>query len=105
MLQQYNADLTDEDGGNQFLFDSVSIDGNIEDRVFGKEVWAAFHKCKEKQSGTVLRGMEALELKSIGFTTREIAQRYDTTVNSVNAWISKARVVLRNEPDILALCV
>ena len=73
--------------------------------MFGKEVWAAFHKCKEKQSGTVLRGMEALELKSIGFTTREIAQRYDTTVNSVNAWISKARVVLRNEPDILALCV
>ena len=105
MLQQYNADLTDEDGGNQFLFDSVSIDGNIEDRVFGKEVWAAFRQCKEKQSGTILRGMEALELKSIGFTTREIAQRYDTTVNSVNAWISKARVVLRNEPDILALCV
>ena len=105
MLQQYSTDLTDEDGGNQFLFDSVSIDGNIEDRVFGNEVWVAFHKCKEKQSGTILRGMEALELKSIGFTTREIAQRYDTTVNSVNAWISKARVVLRNEPDILALCV
>ena len=105
MLQQYNADLTDEDGENQFLFDSVPIDGNIEDRVFGNEVWAAFRQCKEKQSGTVLRGMEALELKSIGFTTREIAQRYDTTVNSVNAWISKARAVLRSEPDILALRV
>ena len=49
--------------------------------------------------------MEALELKSIGFTTREIAKRYDTTVNSVNAWISKARAVLRSEPDIVALCV
>ena len=55
--------------------------------------------------GEAVRNYSAWELKSIGFTTREIAQRYDTTVNSVNAWISKARVVLRNEPDILALCV
>lgn len=30
-------------------------------------------------------GIEALELKSLGYTSREIAERYSTTVNNVNA--------------------
>lgn len=105
MLQQYTADLTDEDDENQFLFDLVPVQSDAEDRIFGKEVWEAFRQCKEKQSGIILRGMEALELKSLGFTTREIAQKYGTTVNSVNAWISKARVILRNEAVLSALYI
>ena len=41
--------------------------------------------------------MEAIELKLKGYEATEIAKHYDTSVNNVNAWISRARSKLRNE--------
>ena len=98
----FYADLVDENGDNDFLIDSVPVDDAVDDVIYGQEVWAAFTKCKEKYTGIILRGMEALELKSLGYTTREIADRYDTTINSVNAWISRARANLKMDPEFLA---
>ena len=37
----------------------------------------------------------------VGLT--EIAKHYDTSVNNVNAWISRARSKLRNEPALLEI--
>ena len=98
----FYADLVDENGDNDFLIDSVPVEDNFDDMIYRQEVWTAFNKCKEKYTGIVLRGIEALELKSLGYTTREIADRYNTTINSVNAWISRARVNLKTDPDFLA---
>lgn len=96
------ADLVDENGDNAFLMDSVPIEDNTDNIIYGQEVRAAFDKCKSKYSGVVLRGMEALELKSLGYTTRELAAQYNTSINCVNAWISKARACLKEDPDFLA---
>lgn len=95
------ADLVDENGDNDFLIDSVPVEDTADDIIYSQEVWVAFDKCKGKYTGVVLRGMEALELKSLGYSTREIAERYDTTINSVNAWISKARASLKTDRDFL----
>lgn len=102
-IAQCSTELTDENGEKDFLFDSVPQEDHVDDLIYSKEVRAAFQKCMDKHSGIIRRGMEALELKSIGFTTREIADRYHTSVNSVNAWISRARTYLRSDPDILAV--
>jgi len=99
----FYADLVDENGDNDFLIDSVQVDDAVDDVIHGQEIWAAFDKCKGKYTGIILRGMEALELKSLGYTTREIAERYDTTINCVNAWISRARANLKVDPDFLAV--
>ncbi len=38
-----------------------------------------------------------------GYEATEIAKHYDTSVNNVNAWISRARSKLRNEPALLEI--
>lgn len=100
---QLCTDLVDEDGDNEFLVDSMQCDDSTDHAVHEKEVWASFAKCKGKYSGVILKGMEALELKSLGYTTREIAARHNTTINNVNAWISKARTNLKADPDFLLI--
>jgi len=60
-------------------------------------------QCKRRYSGVALKGIEAIELKSLGFDTRDIAERYGTSINNINAWISRARSKLREEPEFLKL--
>ena len=48
-------------------------------------------------------GIEALKMKSLGFTTQEIADRYSTNTNNVNAWIARARDRLKHDEEFLAL--
>ena len=43
------------------------------------------------------------EMKLKGYEATEIAKHYDTSVNNVNAWISRARSKLRNEPALLEI--
>ena len=102
-VAQFSAELTDENGEKDFLFDAIPRNDEVDELIYSKQVRAAFHKCMDKHDGIIRRGMEALELKSIGFTTREIAERYQTSVNNVNAWISRARTYLCSDPDILAV--
>lgn len=91
----YTADITDENGDNQFLFDATPVLEDIEDQLYAEQIQTALATCKEQYSGIILRGIEAMELKSLGYSTREIADRYDSTINNVNAWISRARSELR----------
>ena len=49
------------------------------------------------------KGVEAIELKLQGYESVEIANLYGTTVNNVNAWISRARSKLRNEPALMGI--
>lgn len=58
-------------------------------------------RCKEQYSGVTRKGIEAIELKLLGYSTREIAARNQTTVNNVNAWIARARSKLKRNEDFL----
>lgn len=60
-----------------------------------------FQSVKPRYSGVALLGIEALELQSKGYSSREIAELYGVQVNHVWAWISRASQKLRN--DDLAL--
>ena len=46
---------------------------------------------KSQYTDIVLRVIEAIEFKAMGYTGCEIAQLYGVKLNLVNAWISKAR--------------
>ena len=76
---------------------------DLDDVMYHKSVAEALKQCKRRYTGIALKGIEAIELKSLGYDTREIAEQYGTTVNNINAWISRARSKLRLEPEFLQL--
>lgn len=102
-VNQGVADLTDEDGDPMFPLDGVPYFENMEEKISAQEISSALANCKARYTGVAQRGVEALELKAIGYTTKEIAERYGVSANCVNAWISKARVQLRQDPVIRAM--
>ncbi len=55
---------------------------------------------KKKYAGVSRLGVEAIELKLLGYSSKEIANRFGTNVNNVNAWISRARKKLKQEEEI-----
>lgn len=73
------------------------------DAIQERDFLAKLKEIKEMYSGVVKKGVEALELKLLGYKTSEIAQRYGTTVNNVNAWISKARTKLKDDTSFTDL--
>lgn len=78
---------------------SVDFDESVTDTT----AMAALAACKEKYSGVARKGVEAIELKMKGYKTTEIAKLYGTSLNNVNAWISRARSKLRNEPILIEI--
>lgn len=71
---------------------------DFDESVTDTTAMAALAACKEKYSGVARKGVEAIELKMKGYETTEIAKLYGASLNNVNAWISRARSKLRNEP-------
>ena len=61
-----------------------------------------FQERKAQYKGVAKAGLEALELKMAGYTTAEIAKMYNSTVNNVNAWISRARQKLMADEEFMA---
>lgn len=105
---QYHAERTvgvnSEDGDDSLdwmVHTTVDFDGEIVDDT----AMAALRACKERYSGVARKGVEAIELKMMGIGTPEIAQMYGTTVHNVNAWISRARSKLRQEPCLMETLV
>ena len=86
---------------DSYALSFMGISDDFDETVFYSDALEVLRKCKAAYSGITLRGIEALELKSLGYSTREIADRYETTVNNVNAWISRARAKLREDPQML----
>ena len=54
----------------------------------------------KQYTGIAQKGIEAMMMKQYGYTSREVAEHFGTTVNNVNAWISRAREKLRKEQEI-----
>ena len=92
------------DGTEETLLDRVSADTpDCESVIDAVTVEQLLRDFKDKYSGVARLGIEAIELKLLGFSSKEIAERYGTTVNSINAWISRARSKLKKEVSLVRL--
>jgi len=59
---------------------------------------------KSRATGVVAKGIDAIKLMAEGYTCREIGEMMSgVSANNVTAWISKARVFLKDDPYIMAL--
>ena len=85
-----------------FKLENLAYEDDSVERISAQDAAELIDSCKEQYTGVARLGVEALELKSLGYSTTEIAQQYKTDVKNVNAWISKARSKLREEPLICA---
>ena len=72
------------------------------DDMLDKNLMDTFHACHDRYTGITRCGIEAMEMKLLGFTPKEIAAHFHTTTNNVNAWISRARSKLKNDPELTA---
>lgn len=67
------------------------------DRLYAKELSAALLEAEQHYSGISLLGIKAIKLRAAGVTSKEIAAKFNTTINNVNAWISRARSKLSRD--------
>lgn len=79
-----------------------ALDEEIAEAQFRKTFAKITRYAKSKYTGVVLKGIEAIEFKTLGYNGSEIAKLYGVKVNHVNAWISKARAKLRDDPVIMS---
>ncbi len=95
--QKYIIEGTDDMAEVAF----AGFDEAVENAQFWKSFASITRYAKEKYTGVVLKGIEAIEFKALGYNGREIAELYGVKVNHVNAWISKARRKLRDDPVVM----
>ena len=91
------------DGGDDMpegVYDGY--DESLEETQFWRAFSSITKYAKSKYTGVVLKGIEAIEFKALGYNGREIADLYGVKVNHVNAWISKARSKLRDDPVVMS---
>lgn len=98
-----SGDLLMDEENESIVLQTRGEDTDYEAIITGRLVWSKLEACKSRYSGIVLRGIEAIELKAFGFSTKEIAEKYGTSVNNVNAWISRARTKLFQDPQFQSL--
>lgn len=106
--QNQRANLTSDlptDRDNEAIsLDFLStVNEDLEDAIDRKRVMGVLADCKRRYGGVAGKGIEVLELKSLGYTSRELADHYGTTINNLNAWIARARAKLRCDPAFLAV--
>ena len=99
------GDLLRDEDNEPVVFQTRGEEFDYEELTIGRLVRDRLEACKRVYSGVALRGIEAIELKALGFSSKEIAERYGTTVNNVNAWISRARSKLFQDPQFQALFI
>ena len=63
--------------------------------LYERELLRALQQSKENCSGSVRKGIEAIELKMQGYSGRDIAERYHVKPNYITACISRAQKHLR----------
>jgi RNA polymerase sigma factor (sigma-70 family) len=86
----------------QMTGDEISGPGNPHEEEEAErriDLEAALHRARASATGVVAKGIEALQLKAQGYSSREIGDRMNATPNNVTAWISKARKALRAQPE------
>ena len=97
------ASDSDEETEDEIIEEATSCQMDDDDRLGSIVVEQVLAEIKEKYSGVARRGVEAIELKLLGFSTAEIAKKYGTNIKNVNAWIARAKSKLQKEEQILQL--
>ncbi len=90
----------DDDGDGDLLF---SNEENTEQEVIDRHMIELISGYCDKYTGVTRLGVEAIRLKTLGYSNGDIAESYGTTANNVRAWITKARVRLRMDQRIMAV--
>lgn len=90
-----------EDSSNSYVSQLAAKDqfDELTSQIDALELLASV---KPRYSGSVLRGIEALEWKVKGLSGRDIANLYGVQPNLVGAWISKAAQKLREDESVLS---
>ncbi len=65
------------------------------------DLYDALDKAKKTAVPTVQKGIQALILMSEGYTAREVGEQLGASANLVTAWVSKARIFLKTQPELL----
>lgn len=68
-------------------------------KIFRGDLLMFLYVYSQQYTGIAQKGIEAMMMKQCGYTSQEVATHFGTTVNNVNAWISRARSKLKKEPD------
>lgn len=97
-----NLDYSEEDEPTveQRFFDVISpyrFELDYESELTSKLIDIA-----ETYTGIAKYGVYCIIYISQGYSVSEIAEKYHTTINNITAWISRARMKLKNHPEILA---
>lgn len=100
-----HSDLPTEPDNEPISLRHFSLDYDIDSEIACAQIAEAISGCKARYTGVARRGIEALELKCLGYSSQEIAKRYGTTVNNVNAWISRARAKLTQDPAVTGVLI
>lgn len=69
-------------------------------QVFRMDIDKALYIAKETAPPSTVKGIQAIQLMSEGYTSREIGEQMNASAKLVCAWVSKARKFLRTRPEI-----
>ena len=97
------ADCEESDAKDAVIEQETAYVPSYESAIDCEQAKRVFREYREKYSGVARLGIEAIELKALGFGAKEIADRYGTTVNNVNAWIARARSKLRSDGVLMSI--
>jgi len=87
-----NTANSDDDERDEYPAISRS---NTEQDMIDNELIRLIAGYRDKYTGVTRLGVEAILLKTLGYTNGDIADHYGTTTNNVRAWISRARARLQ----------
>lgn len=74
-----------------------SVEDGMDTLIDHLDADALLSDCKRRYSGVARLGIEALELKIMGYSGADIARLYHTKPNCVGAWISRAAQKIRKD--------
>lgn len=67
---------------------------------FRMDMDEALRLAKETAPPSTVKGIQAIQLMSEGYTSREIGEQMNASAKLVCAWVSKARKFLKTRPEI-----
>lgn len=85
-------------------FFEVEADGeSAYERLRTSEAFAYLKEQQRQYTGVVQKGISCLIWRAQGYNSKDLSQYFDTSTNSVRAWMSHAAKVLRTEQQLYDL--
>lgn len=86
-------------------FIAVEPERSEEMQDFRMDIDEALRIAKETAPPSTAKGIQAIQLMSDGYTSREIGEQMNVSAKLVCAWVSKARKFLKTRPEITQIAV